>query len=81
MNGLTEHYQLLNTIEYYFKVSESVSIKGLGSLDASETKGMVHIRFNCPDKSCPEFSYSVEYHLTKVFFEKNVKKILKVKYE
>ena len=81
MKGLTEHLALLNTIEYYFKVSESVSIKGIGSLDASETKGKVHIKFHCPDKSCPEFSYCVEYHLTKEFFERNIKKMLKVEYE
>jgi hypothetical protein len=81
MKGLIEHLALLNTVEYYLKVSESVSIKGNELLDASETKGMVHIRFNCPDKSCPEFSYGVEYHLTKEFFEKNIKKMLKVNYE
>lgn len=81
MTGLTEHLHLLNTIEYYLKISESVSIKGLGLLDVSETKGMIHIKFRCPDKRCPEFGYSVEYHLTKDFFEKNIKKMLKVEYE
>lgn len=78
MNGLTEHLELLNTIEKYFRICKTATIKGLGVLDVSETKGMVHLKFGCPDEYFPEYSFNVEFQVTKDFFEKNLKKLLEV---
>lgn len=78
MNGLTEHLDLLNQIERYFNIAVSTSITGLQLLDASETKGRVHIKFDCPDRHFPEYGLSVEFRVSRDFFEKNLKKMLEI---
>lgn len=78
MNGLTEHLELLNTIEKYFKICKTASIKGINDLDVSETKGMILLKFGCPDEYFPEYSFNVEFQVTKDFFEKNLRKLLEV---
>ena len=78
MNGLTEHLGLLKQIERYFNIAVSTSITGLQLLDASETKGRVHIKFDCPDRHFPEYGFSVEFRVSRDFFEKNLKKMLEI---
>lgn len=78
MNGLKDHLELLNTIESYFRICQTASIKGLNVLDASETKGMVHLKFSCPDDHFPEYGFNVEFQVTRDFFDNNLKKLLKV---
>jgi hypothetical protein len=79
MKGLIEHLELLNIVEYSLKAAETVTIKGLSTLDVSETRGKVHVRFNCPDKKCPMLSYNIEVQVTKEFYDKNIKKMLEIK--
>ena len=78
MNGLKEHLQLLNQIERYFNIAVSTTITGLQLLDTAETRGKVHIKFDCPDKHFPEYGFSVEFRVSRDFFENNLKKLLKV---
>lgn len=78
MNGLKDHLKLLNTIESYFNICQTASIRGLNVLDASETKGMVFLKFSCPDDHFPEYGFNVEFQVTRDFFENNLKKLLKV---
>lgn len=78
MSGLKEHIALLNLIESYHKVAESTVIKGLNVLDVSETRGKIHIRFDCPDKHFPDYSFSVEFRVTRNFFEMHLRRMLKI---
>lgn len=78
MSGLLEHLALLNTIEKYFRLADTATIKGLNVLDISETRGKVFLKFNCPDKHFPDYSFAVEFQVTREFFESSLKKLLKI---
>lgn len=78
MNGLTENLALLNQIERYFNIAVSTTVTGLQLLDASEAKGRVHIRFDCPDRHFPEYGFSVEFRVSRDFFETHLKRLLQV---
>ena len=78
MNGLNEHLALLNTIESFFRISDMTSIKGLNTLDVSETKGLVCIKFRCIDRHFPLYSFNVEFQVSREFFEKNLRRLLEV---
>jgi len=78
MSGLKDHIALLNLIESYHAAAESTVIKGLDLLDVSETRGKIHVRFNLPDQHFPDYSFSVEFRVTRDFFEKHLRRMLKV---
>lgn len=79
MNGLTGHLAILNQIEALHKMAETTIITGLNLLDIPETRGWVHIKFDCPDKHFPYYSFGVEFRVTKKFYCKHLKGILKIK--
>jgi hypothetical protein len=78
MNEFKEQIALLNTIERYFRISEATTVKGLMMLDVPETKGWIIIKFRCPDRQFPEYSFDVEFRVTKPFFEKHLRKLLEI---
>jgi hypothetical protein len=78
MSGLAENLELLNQIERYFNIAVSTTVTGLQLLDASETKGRVHIKLDCPDRHFPEYGFSVEFRVSRDFFEKNLKRLLEI---
>ena len=68
MSGFAENLVLLNQIERYFNIAVSTTVTGLNMLDASVTKGRVHIKFDCPDRHFPEYGFSVEFRVSREFF-------------
>lgn len=78
MNGLKDQLMFLSTIESYYKIAERTSIKGLKMLDIPETRGWILITFTCPDRHFPEYSFEVEFKVTKPFFDKHLSRILDI---
>jgi hypothetical protein len=78
MSGLTENLELLNQIERYFNIAVSTTVTGLQLLDTSECRGRVHLKFECPDRHFPEYGFSVEFRVSRDFFEKNLKRLLEI---
>lgn len=78
MSGIYDNLVLLNQIERYFNIAISTTITGLNMLDASETRGRVHIKFDCPDQQFPEYGFTVEFRVHKDFFDKHLRSLLKV---
>lgn len=78
MSGLLDHIALLNLIESYHSAAESTVVKGLDVLDVSETKGKIHVRFDLPDRHFPDYSFSVEFRVTRCFFDKHLRRMLKI---
>lgn len=81
MSGLYDNLALLNQIERYFNIAVSTTITGLNLIDASVRKGRtdpIHLKFDCPDKHFPEYGLTVEFRVSRQFFEKNLKHLFKV---
>lgn len=73
MTGLRASIELLEQITKYYSLASSTTITGLKLLDVPITKGKVHIKFECPCEGFPEYNFTVEFRVSKAYFENKLK--------
>lgn len=74
MNGLTEHLELLNTIQRYVKLAQTVSFTYVVKNNIES----VIIRFSCPDDQFKIYGFEVEFLVTKELFERDLRRFFRV---